>query len=116
MKLLAALSLAVLSQAALAAAPSNESASAGAEQAFLSMPQINPLKLTAPAVSKDAPQAPFFEILDPTPEPAAPARALGQAVGQVSLSALLDHHRDLLPAQQLGDKNWDISVAGDPGF
>lgn len=116
MRLLAALSLAVLSQAAMAAAPSAESASAGAEQAFISVPAFSPLKLATPAVSKSAEQTPFFETLDPKPEPAAPAQALGQAVGQVSLSALLDHHRDLLPSQQLGSSNWDISVAGDPGF
>jgi hypothetical protein len=116
MRLLATLSLAVLSQAAFAAAPSAESASAGAEQVFFSVPPIAPLKLAVPAASKTAEPVSFFEIQDPKPRPAAPAQALGEAVGQVSLPALLDHHRDLLANQQLGASNWNISVAGDPGF
>jgi hypothetical protein len=111
---LAALSLAVAAQAS---SPSLESTSRAGEQVFFTMPHINPLKL-APRAAPQAqePAVELFKVLDPKPRRAGQAQKLGEVVGQVDLKTLLDHHRDLLKAHQLGRKPYDISVAGDPGF
>lgn len=117
MRTFAALSILLCAAAAYASTLSPESAVVGSENAFFSMPRIAPLKLaprTAPA--PQAEPGPLFEVLDSHARRAPAAQKLSDVVGQVSLPALLDHHRDMLKAKQLGGRPYDISVAGDPGF
>lgn len=112
---LLALSL-ILSAVAASAANSPEAARFSAENTFLSVPKFS-FRLSPRVSAKLGQQTgtPLFEVLDPRPRELGPIRQKGNAVGSVSLPALLDHHRDLIN-KTLGRKNYDISVAGDAGF
>jgi hypothetical protein len=72
-------------------------------------------KPTAAASKTEAPAFPF-EVVEPKISAASATQGIKSVVGQVSLPALLDHHRDLLKNKTLGSKPYDISVAGDPSF
>ncbi len=71
----------------------------------------------APLLFREAPpRAPAEPILqDPHLTPLGSVEPAGAVLSRVSLTELLDRHRDLI-TRQLGNKPWDISVAGDPGF
>ncbi len=117
MKYLAALLAVLLMPSAFALSPSPESQSLQAQEMFFSQPGFSPFK---PIHSfrrprDEEPTPPPFEILNPNPHLAPLPQKIGEQVGLVSLTALLDRHRDLV-TRVLGAKPWDISVAGDSAF
>lgn len=108
MKMIAAL-LPALSIAAAQAAGTLESL-----KVTVDSPQIAPVFRFQQRIPKRSPDAgPVLQ--DPKLDPMQPAEAPRVRVADMDLVVQLDRHRDLLK-KQLGPSNWDIGVAGDPGF